>query len=80
MKTAISLPDELFEAVERLVRSSGRPRSELYAAALREYVARHTPDENTDALNAVIEKAGKSQEDERFVTASARQALANTDW
>jgi metal-responsive CopG/Arc/MetJ family transcriptional regulator len=80
MKTAISLPDELFEAVERLVRRSGRSRSELYAQALHEYVARHTPDEVTEALSAVVEQAGRSREDERFIDASARQLLANTEW
>lgn len=80
MKTAISLPDELFKTVERLVRRSGRSRSEVYADALREYVARHSADEVTDALNAVVEKAGRSNEDERFIADSARRALANTDW
>jgi metal-responsive CopG/Arc/MetJ family transcriptional regulator len=80
MKTAISLPDELFEAVERLVRRSGLSRSELYAQALREYVARHTQDEVTEALSAVVEQAGRSREDERFIDASARELLANTEW
>jgi metal-responsive CopG/Arc/MetJ family transcriptional regulator len=80
MKTAISLSDELFEAVEKLVRRSGRSRSELYAEALREYVARHSPDEVTEALNAVVEQVGSSEEDERFIWASARRVLTSSEW
>jgi metal-responsive CopG/Arc/MetJ family transcriptional regulator len=80
MKTAISLSDELFEAVEKLVRRSGRSRSELYAEALREYVARHSPDEVTAALNAVVEQVGTSEEDERFIAASARRVLTGSEW
>lgn len=80
MKTAISLPDELFEAVERLARRSRRGRSEVYAAALREYVARHAPDEVTAALNQVLEDVGESTDEGRFRVAAARRVLANTDW
>jgi len=54
MKTAISLPDDVFESAERLARRERRSRSEVYSAAIREYVARHAPDEVTDALNDVI--------------------------
>ena len=46
MKTAVSIPDEIFEKVERLAEREKRTRSELYSAALREYVARHAPDES----------------------------------
>ena len=53
MKTAVSIPDEIFEKVERLAAGEQRSRSEVYSAALREYVARHAPDEVTDAMNRV---------------------------
>jgi len=80
MKTAISLPDELFETVERLVRRSGRHRSEVYADALREYVARHSPEEVTDALNAVVARIGETGGQDRFVDAAARRILTATEW
>lgn len=51
MKTAVSVPADIFEKAERLARSEGRSRSDLYSAALREYVARHAPDEVTEALD-----------------------------
>ena len=38
MKTAISLPDEVFEEAERLARRRGISRSELYARAVAEFV------------------------------------------
>ena len=53
MKTAVSIPDEIFEKVERLAASEQRSRSEVYSAALREYVARHAPDENIVVLRAM---------------------------
>lgn len=79
MKTAISLPDDLFDAVERIVRRSKRHRSEVYADALREYVARHSPEEITEALDSVVADVGQSAEDQ-FAVAATRRMLANTEW
>ena len=41
MKTAISLPDPLFEQAEELARRLNLSRSELYATALRLFVEDH---------------------------------------
>lgn len=79
MKTAVSVPDDLFAQVDRLARRSRRSRSEVYSAALREYVARHAPDEVTAGLDTVIAEIGR-HEDEAFVDAAARRALAATEW
>lgn len=79
MKTAVSLPDDLFEAVEELARRSRRKRSEVYAAALREYVARHSDDEITDSINRVLEQIGGDPPDP-FVDEAARRVLASTEW
>jgi hypothetical protein len=38
MKTAISIPDSLFEEADRLAKSRGWSRSELYANAVTAYV------------------------------------------
>jgi metal-responsive CopG/Arc/MetJ family transcriptional regulator len=80
MKTAISLPDELFDAVERIVRRSGRHRSEVYADALREYVARHTPEEMTEAINRALQEVGDSPSEYDFAAAAARGTLENSEW
>ncbi len=38
MKTAISIPDAIFEEAERVAKQRGMSRSELYAKAVAEYV------------------------------------------
>lgn len=53
MKIAITLPDPLFTAADALAGRLGMNRSELYAAALAEFVARHTDAEVTARLNEV---------------------------
>ena len=79
MKTAVSVPDDLFEQVDRLARRSQRSRSEVYSAALREYVARHAPDEVTDALDRVVAEAGDTGT-ARFSAAAAAGTLATSEW
>ena len=78
MKTAISVPDEIFERAERLAKRSRRSRSELYSAALKEYVARHTPEEVTEAMDRVCEAVGETVDP--FVSAAARRVLERVDW
>jgi metal-responsive CopG/Arc/MetJ family transcriptional regulator len=78
MKAAVSLPDELFEKVERLARRTRKSRSEVFSAALREYVARHAPDEVTETMNAVCDRIG-DQEDS-FVARAGRRVLEKSDW
>jgi predicted CopG family antitoxin len=79
MKTAVSIPDEVFEKVERLARRSRKSRSEVFSAALKEYVARHEPDEITDAFNKVCAQLGEQRNDP-FVAAAARRILEKTEW
>jgi predicted transcriptional regulator len=79
MKTAVSVPDDLFAQVDRLARRSLRSRSEVYSAALREYLARHAPDEVTAGLDLVVAAVGPSV-DTSFSAAAARRTLASTEW
>ena len=79
MKTAISLPDELFRAAERLARESRRSRSQLYADALAEYVRRHAEDSVTTAVNRVVDQLGDRGADPAFAGA-ARQTLMHSEW
>lgn len=79
MKTAVSVPDDLFAQVDRLAQRSRRSRSEVYSAALREYVARHAPDEVTAGLDRVIAEAGQPDGD-RFAAAAAHGTLGSAEW
>ena len=53
MKTAISLPDDLFAAAESLAGRLGVSRSRLYATALEDYIARHQARRVSERLDAV---------------------------
>ncbi|HVS02959.1 MAG TPA: hypothetical protein VMT16_09330 [Thermoanaerobaculia bacterium] len=57
MKTAISLPDEVFAAAEELASELGVSRSQLYARAVAAFVARHRQSEVTERLDAVYASA-----------------------
>jgi metal-responsive CopG/Arc/MetJ family transcriptional regulator len=78
MKTAISIPDELFHEADALASRLGQSRSGLYARALREYVTRHSGDSITDAINAVIADVGT--EVDAFTQEAARRVLERIEW
>ena len=78
MKTAVSIPDDIFERAERLALRERRTRSEVYAAALDEYVARHAHDEVTDTMNRVCDAVG--DDDDAFLHAAGRRVLDRVDW
>ena len=54
MKTAISLPDDLFESADALAERLGLSRSKLYATAVAEYLAKHRDEDITCRLNDVF--------------------------
>ncbi len=62
MKTAISIPDGLFAAAERLAKQLGVSRSELYREALGAFLRHHSQEGITEALNAVY---GPDSDDSR---------------
>ncbi|MGC1275738.1 MAG: ribbon-helix-helix domain-containing protein [Planctomycetaceae bacterium] len=78
MKTAISLPDNVFRAAEKHARRTRKSRSQLYAEALAEYLARHGSDEVTEAMNAVVAQLGESSD--VFTAAAAQRVLERTEW
>lgn len=78
MKIAVSVPDDVFARAERLARRERRSRSEVYSAALREYVARHSPDEVTEALDRVVAELG--DQTDSFGSAAGRRRLESTEW
>ena len=54
MKTAISIPDELFESAERLIAKLKISRSRLYSRAIAEFVARHDEDVVTQQMDQAL--------------------------
>lgn len=57
MKTAVSIPDPVFEAADTLARRLGMARSELYATAVAEYLERHRAAGIRERLDAVYAAA-----------------------
>jgi metal-responsive CopG/Arc/MetJ family transcriptional regulator len=53
MKTAISLPDPVYKAAEKLSRRKHMSRSEFYATAIRWYIDKEEKSGITQQLNAV---------------------------
>jgi len=79
MKTAISIPDDLFEAAERVAKRLGLSRSELYRIALAKYLELQDDKAITAELNRVYDLKEKIRLDP--VLDKLQQAsLAREDW
>jgi metal-responsive CopG/Arc/MetJ family transcriptional regulator len=78
MKTAVSIPDEVFEGAERLARRTKRSRSRLFSDALKEYLARHTPNEVTESMDRAFAELGETKD--AFVSTAARRVLERSEW
>ena len=78
MKTAISIPDEVYQGAERLARRTKKSRSRLYGDALKEYLARHAPDEVTEAMNRACAEVGETKDP--FVSSAAHRILGRSEW
>ena len=70
MKVAISVPDPVFRAAERFAKERGISRSQLFAEALKEYLAQHGPEAVKAQLDRVYESE-KSELDEPFIRAQS---------
>lgn len=78
MKTAVSIPDDVFEGADRLARRTKKSRSQLYSDAVKEYVARHAPEQVTDAMDRVCAELGDPTD--KFVSSAARRVLERSEW
>ena len=62
MKTAISVPDDVFREVDRVARERHASRSEVIVTALREYLERRRSQDLLHALNEVYGTAETAEE------------------
>ena len=79
MKTAVSVPDDVYHEAERHAKRTRKSRSQLYAEALAEYLARHSPDEVTARMNEVLDELGTPGADP-FLDRAARRVLRDVEW
>ncbi len=78
MKTAVSIPDDLFRRADELATQLGKSRSELYREALADYVARRDPRAVTSALNEIADELARDRAG--FVGEAARRSLERSEW
>jgi antitoxin MazE6 len=78
MKTAVSIPDPLFERAEALAQRLGKTRSQVYREALADYVARREPDAVTSSLDEVVDELGGGTEE--WSGEAARRLLERSEW
>lgn len=79
MKTAISIPDELFEAAEHVARELGLSRSELYQRALAAYLTGRSNAAVTQRLDRIYEDENSGGLDPALDTMQ-RHSLVREDW
>ncbi|HEX8693199.1 MAG TPA: hypothetical protein VF746_12305 [Longimicrobium sp.] len=78
MKTAISLPDDLFAAADALAGRLGVSRSELYATAVAEFLAKHTASEVTARLDRLY--AAEPSQLDPGIRRAQRGSLGRETW
>jgi len=78
MKTAISLPDSVFEAAESLAQQLGLSRSELYTKALQAYLQKYNREQIRHKLNQVYAEA--SSELDPILAKMQFSSLPREDW
>lgn len=83
VKTAVSIPEDLFRQAEELADKKGLNRSRLYSIALERLVAAEEHDEVTRRLNEALGPDYPTQEDEaavNFAQASFHEITKDDTW
>lgn len=62
MKTAISIPDSLFDNVEEIAEELHISRSQLFADAVREYIEKVRNRKTLESINAAYSEAEKEED------------------
>lgn len=78
MKVAISVPDPVSRAADRVARQLRIPRSQLYTRAVAEYLKRQAHPEITERLDAVYGGSGKQPD--RAVLDQGIETLRRVEW
>ncbi len=78
MKTAISIPDPIFNEAEGLAHRLGISRSQLYAKAVAEYTKLRKTENITEALNKVYTEEASGLDKELSTMQS--QSLEKEEW
>ena len=80
MKTAVSIPDRVFESAEKLAARMGISRSELYARALANLVEKYREDLILEKLNQVYGLRGEASAIEPDLVSLQSRSLGREKW
>lgn len=80
MKTAISVPNPVFEAAEGLAARIGISRSELYATAVAEYMARYRAAGVRERLDAVYDLEDEAARLETVLAIVQSESVREENW
>jgi len=80
MKTAISIPNPVFEAAEGLAERISMSRSELYATAVAEYIARRRAAGVRERLDAVYDIDDETARLEAVVAIVQSESVPEDTW
>ena len=80
VKIAISIPDRLFEAAERLAKRLGMSRSELYSKAVANYVGENRSSDVRERLDAVYDRAPELSQLEAGTRRIQSRSISTEKW
>lgn len=78
MKTAISIPDKLFDAADKYAKAHGLSRSNLYAKAIQQFLDQNPADHITSQLNEVYK--GKDSKLNKAVASLQFHSIEKEEW
>jgi len=80
VKTAISIPDSLFNNAERFARRLGISRSELFQRAMRSFLQEKKQEGITEALNAIYRDQDDRQGLDPVLDYLQGASIAREEW
>jgi len=80
MKTAISIPDPIFESAEKLAKRLGISRSQLYSDAVDALIEKYRYSGVTEQLNAIYETNPEASRLEKDLEELQFQSLTEEEW
>ncbi|QEN09154.1 ChpI protein [Oceanispirochaeta crateris] len=80
MKTAISIPDQLFNEAEVTAKQLGLARSQLYVKAIKEFIEHHNKDRITEKLNDIYSVQNDDNDLSNIGVEQLRKATENDTW
>ena len=82
VKTAISLPEPLFERADAFARQQRISRSQLFARAVEEFLRHHESQALLESLNRVYEDVSPTPEEKevRLLMKQKQREMVKSEW